>query len=153
MFKHLLVPVDGSDASLQAVKVAARFAKEQKARMTAFWAGPTWEPRMYAYVEPVPASFISPQRHSAHVKKTAKRYLDAAKSAAAAAGVRCAGAYVEGNIPYQEIIKAARRNSCDLIVMASQSRGLSRLLLGSQTAKVLANATIPVMVVRNLREW
>ena len=148
MFKHILVPVDGSAPALAAVKRAARLAREQKARVTAFWAAPTWEPNMYAYAEAVPAGFISPDEHTAHVRKTARRRLDAAKKAAAAEGVRCEGDYVEGNIPYLEIVKAARRNGCDLIVMASHSRGLERLLLGSQTSKVLAHATVPVMVCR-----
>jgi nucleotide-binding universal stress UspA family protein len=149
MFKHILVPIDGSPAALQAVKTAAAFARGQKARLTVFWAGPTWEPDMYAYARDVPAGFITPAQHSAHVRKTARRYLDAAKKAAAAAGVKCEGLFVEANFPYQEILRAARRRRCDLVVMASRSRGLSRLLLGSQTAKVLAHATIPVMVCRS----
>ena len=148
MFKNLLVPVDGSVASLQAMKVAARFAREQKARVTAFWAGPTWEPNLYGYADAVPATFVTPAQHRANVRKAARRHLNAAKKAAAAAGVRCKGVYVEGNIPYQEIVKAARRQRSDLIVMASHSSGLTRVLLGSQTHKVLAHSRIPVMIVK-----
>lgn len=149
MFRHVLVPIDGSPAALQAMKVAARFAREQRARLTAFWAAPTWEPNMYAYAGAVPAGFISPRQHSAHARNTARRYLEAAKKVAAAAGASCKGLYVEGNIPYLEIIKAARRYRCDLIVMASQTGGLPRVLLGSQTDKVLAHAPVPVMVTRH----
>jgi nucleotide-binding universal stress UspA family protein len=57
--------------------------------------------------------------------------------------------YVTGSFPYDEIIKAARRNRCDLIVMASHGRrGISKLLLGSETSKVLAHSTVPVLVCR-----
>ena len=148
MFKHIVVPIDGSRSSLAAVKCAARLAREQKARLTAFWVAPSWEPNLYAYDEKVPPGFISPSQHKAHVKKAARRRFAAARRAAGArsAAFRCE--YVEGSIPYLEIVRAARRRSCDLIVMASHSHGLSRLLLGSQASKVLAHADIPVIVCR-----
>ena len=148
MFKHILVPVDGSKPSLAAVRRAARLAREQKARLTAFWVAPGWEPNLYAYDEGVPPGFISPSQHKAHVKDAARRRFDAARKAASAEGARCGFQHVEGGVPYMEIVKAARRNRCDLIVMASHSTGLSRLLLGSQANKVLAHSTIPVMVCR-----
>ena len=149
MFKHILVPTDGSPLSQRAVERAVRFAREQKARVTGFWVGPAWEPNLYAYAEAVPPGFVSPKRHAARVRKEAAVHLAAIRKAAAAAGVRCRCAYVMGGFPYAEIVNAARRYRCDLIVMASHSRGpISRLLLGSQTSKVLAYATIPVMVCR-----
>jgi nucleotide-binding universal stress UspA family protein len=149
MFKNILVPTDGSPISRRAVKLAVRFAREQKASVTGFWAGPAWEPNLYAYSEDVPAGFISPQQHAAHVRKTADRYLAAVKKAAREAGVPCKCSYVESVFPYQEIINAARRHGCDLIVMGSHGRrGISRLLLGSQTNMVLAHSTIPVIVCR-----
>ena len=149
MFKHILVPVDGSPAALAAMKTAARFAKEQKGRVTAFWAGPNWEPNLYAYgAAPIPAGYVSPEQHSAHVRAAARRYLGAAKKIAEAEGARCGTEFVEANIPYQAIVRAARRLGCDLIVMASHTRGAARALLGSQTSKVLAHAPVPVMVVR-----
>jgi nucleotide-binding universal stress UspA family protein len=148
MFKHILVPVDGSKPSLEAVKRAARLAREQKARLTVFWVAPNWEPNLYAYEAAVPAGFISPSQHKAHVRNAARRRFTEAKKAARAGGGSCRFQYVEGSVPYLEIVKAARKNRCDLIVMASHSSGLSRLLLGSQANKVLAHATIPVMVCR-----
>lgn len=149
MFKHILVPIDGSPAALSAMKAAARFAKEQKARITAFWAGPNWEPNLYAYAAaPIPAGVITPEQHAAHVRAAARRYLGAAKQVAEAAGVRCATDYVEAGSPYVAIVEAAQRLGCDLIVMASHTRGVARALLGSQTSKVAAHARVPVMVVR-----
>jgi len=149
MFSNILVPTDGSPLSRRAVQCAVRLAREQKARVTGLWVGPAWEPNLYAYGESVPRGFVSPRQHSAHVKKAAARHLRAVKAIAAAAGVPCKCSSVEGAFPYLEIIKAARRSRCDLIVMASHSRrGISRLLLGSQTSKVLALATVPVLVCR-----
>ena len=149
MFRNILVPTDGSLLSLRAARRAVQLAREQKARVTGIWVGPAWEPNLYAYGDAVPPGFVSPRQHSAHVKKAAARHLRAVKAIAEAAGVPCKCSCVEGAFPSLEIIKAARRNRCDLIVMASHSRrGISRLLLGSQTSKVLALASVPVLVCR-----
>ncbi len=147
MFRNILVPTDGSAPSRKAIQRAVRLAKEQKARITGFYVGPPWQ--LPVYGDYMPPEMLSEKAHLAAVKKTATRYLDAVKKAAAAAGVRSRCYYVVGNYPHQEIVKAARRNRCDLIVIASHGRrGISRLLLGSETSKVLAHSTIPVMVVR-----
>ena len=149
MFRNILVPTDGSPPSRRAIERAARFAREQKARVTGLWVGPIWQPNLYAYSGDLPTGFISPDQFAAEVKKTAARHLGVVKRAASRAGVRCSCSYVRGNFPYQEIINAARRNGCDLIVMGSHGRrGISRLLLGSQTNLVLAHSPIPVLVCR-----
>lgn len=149
MFRNILVPTDGSALSRRAVVYAVRLAREQKARVTGLWVGPAWEPNLYAYGESVPRGFVSPKAHAAHIRKAGARPLGAVRKLAAAAGVPCDCSCVEGAFPYLEIIKAARRSRCDLIVMASHSRrGISRLLLGSQTSKVLALADVPVLVCR-----
>jgi nucleotide-binding universal stress UspA family protein len=147
MFRNILVPTDGSAPSRKAIKRAVQLAREQKARITGFYVGPPWQ--LPVYGEYVPPEVYSPKQHAAAVKKTAARNLGSVKKAAAAAGVRCKVAYVMGDYPYVEILKAARRNHCDLIVIASHGRrGISRLLLGSVTSKVLAHASIPVLVCR-----
>jgi len=149
MFKSILVPTDGSPRSRRAVMRAVRLAKEQKAPIIGFWVGPAWEPNLYAYAKDVPPGFVSPAQHAAHVRKTADRYLAVVKKAARAAGTPCTCLYVESMFPHMEIINAARRNRCDLIVMASHGRrGISRLLLGSETSKVLAHSKVPVLVCR-----
>ena len=149
MFRNILVPTDGSPLSRRAVEYAVRLAKEQKARVTGLWVGPAWEPNLYAYGNSVPPGFVSRKQHAARVRRAGARYLRAVAQAAKAAGVRCKCICAEGAFPYLEIIKTARRGGCDLIVMASHSRrGISRLLLGSQTSKVLALADIPVLVCR-----
>ena len=145
MFRNILVPTDGSALSRKAIQRAVRFAREQKARVTGFYVGPIWQ--LPVYGEYMPPEVISPKEHARAVRKTAARYLSAVKRAAAAAGVRSRCYYVMGEHPYEEIVKAARRNRCDLIVIASHGRrGISRLLLGSETSKVLAHSAIPVMV-------
>ena len=147
MFRSILVPTDGSPLSRRAVQCAVRLAREQKARVTGLWVDPAWEPNLYAYGDSVPPGFVSRKQHAARVRKAGARHLKAVKEIAAAAGVPCKCSCVEGVFPYLEIIKAARRSRCDLIVMASHSRrGISRLLLGSQTSKVLALADVPVLV-------
>ena len=149
MFRNILVPTDGSALSRRAVRRAVQLAKEQKARVTGLWVGPAWEPNLYAYGDTVPPGFVSKKQHAARVRRAGTRVLQAVKEAAAGARVRCECASVEGGFPYIEIVKAARRKHCDLIVMASHSRrGVSRLLRGSQTSKVLALAEIPVLVCR-----
>lgn len=149
MYRNILVPTDGSAPSRRAVRRAVQLAKEQKARVIGFWVGPVWEPNMVAYSVDVPPGFISPSQHAARIRKTAERYLAVVRRAAAAAGVPCKCAHVEGVFPYLEIIKAARRNRCDLIVMGSHGRrGISRLLLGSQAGMVLAHSTLPVLICR-----
>ena len=149
VFKNILVPTDGSAPSRRAVKCAVRLAKQQKARVIGLWVGPAWEPNLYAYGDVVPRGFVSRKQHAARVRSAGAHQLRAVRNAAAAAGVRCTCVTVEGAFPYLEIVKIARRERCDLIVMASHSRsGISRLLLGSQTSRVLALAGIPVLVCR-----
>ena len=147
MFKNILVPTDGSPLSGRAIKRAVNLAKEQKARVTALYVGPEWRPT--AYWDSSLNGGVKPAQHAANVQETADRILGVVKKAAAAAGVPCACSHVMGSFPYEEIVKASQRNGCDLIVMASHGRrGISRLLLGSETSKVLAHSKIPVLVER-----
>ena len=147
MFRRILVPTDGSAPSRRAIHRAVQFAKEQKARVHAFYAGPPWQ--LPVYSDYVPPEVISPKEHARAVRKTAARHLGAVKKAARAAGVRASVRYVLGAHPYNEIVKEARRRRCDLIAIASHGRrGISRLLLGSETAKVLAHSAVPVLVFR-----
>ena len=149
MFRNILVPTDGSPPARRAIERAVRFAREQEAQVIGLWIGPTWQPNLYAYAGELPKGFISPAQFAANVRKTAARRLSAIKHAAKAAGVKCRCKWVRSNFPYLEIINAARRNGCDLIVMGSHGRrGIAKLLLGSQTNLVLAHSTIPVMVCR-----
>lgn len=147
MFRNILVPTDGSALSRKAIKRAMKLAEGRKARVSGLYVAPPWRP--IADGDGWIAGSVSPQQHAANIKKAADRYLAVVKKAAAAAGVTCSCAYVSGEFPYLEIVKAAHRNRCDLILMASHGRrGISRLLLGSETSKVLAHSSVPVLVCR-----
>ena len=147
MFRNILVPTDGSTLSRRAIKRAIQLAKEQKGRVTGFYVGPPWKPR--GNDESIPYRMVSPEEHAANVKHVADRILNTVKKASAKAGVPCTCSYSTGDYPYLKIVEAANRNGCDLILMATHGRrGISRLLLGSETSKVLAHSSIPVLVCR-----
>jgi nucleotide-binding universal stress UspA family protein len=147
MYKHLLVPTDGSPLSRRTIRHAARFARRLGAKITGFYVAPTYH--IEVYTDYVPPDMISPQEHAAQAKKTAARHLEDVRKAADAERVRCDGYYVLSDFPAEAIVKAARKYKCDLIYMGSHGRsGISKLLLGSQTSKVLAQSRIPVLVHR-----
>jgi nucleotide-binding universal stress UspA family protein len=148
MFKHILLPTDGSKLSERAVKTGLQFAKSIKAAVTAVHVIPEF--RMVVeegFVSPVGAELK--QRFEKESREHAKKMLAKVEKAADDAGVKCTAVSVVGDYPYQRIIEVAKKNKCDLIMMASHGRrGISSLLLGSETAKVLTHSKIPVLVVR-----
>ncbi|MBI4196159.1 MAG: universal stress protein [Betaproteobacteria bacterium] len=147
MYKNILIPTDGSPLSRKAAQEAIEFARGQGAKVVALYVAPAYQPKVYA--DFVPADFVTPREYAATVRKTSARHLDFIKKLADKAGVPCACLHAMSDFPYVEIIKAAQRQRCDLIFMASHGRrGLSRLLLGSETSKVLSHSKIPVLVHR-----
>jgi len=147
MFKHILVPTDGSTLSLRAAKNAVRFAKAHGARITAFYAAPEYHPNIAG--DYIPANFVPPSAFEKQIQKTADKYLDQIKKLAAVGDIPCSGSYASSDSPYQAIIKAAKANKCDLIFMASHGRsGIAGLLIGSETNKVLTHCKLPVLVYR-----
>jgi nucleotide-binding universal stress UspA family protein len=145
MFKHILVPTDGSKLSEKALRQAMAFARQISARVTALHVMPK-----------AAASRAQPQvgrlaRGAGERTRAddANRFLRFAQRLANSAGVQCDVAEACGDQPYKEIIKAAGREGCDLIMMASHGRrGIESLLLGSQTQKVLSHSRTPVLVYR-----
>ena len=147
MFKHILVPTDGSTLSLRAVKNAVRFAKVHGARITAFYAAPEYHPNIAG--DYLPANFVPLGVYQKEVKKPADKYLAQVKKRADIGGVACSGLFASNDSPYQAIIKAAKEKKCDLIFMASHGRsGIAGLLIGSETNKVLTHCKLPVLVYR-----
>jgi nucleotide-binding universal stress UspA family protein len=148
MYKHILLPTDGSKLSIKAVKQGVRLAKSLRAKVTAIHVMPEYQMVMDETF--ATASIVSfQQQFDEESKKRAKKILERAKTEAAAAKVACLGVVVTSRAPYDAIIRQAKKSRCDLIVMASHGRkGLSSLLLGSETAKVLTHSKIPVLVVR-----
>jgi len=145
MFKHLLLPTDGSPSSEDAIRQAIAFAKGAQAQVTGLYVMPEFHVLTYRVeeVEDTKAEFAADCR--AH----AKQYLDVIQQAAGDAGVSCRTVSVSSDHPFEAIIESAEKNACDLIVMASHGRqGLRALLLGSETLKVLTHSKIPVLVFR-----
>lgn len=144
MFKRILFPTDGSDITNKAVQTALSLARLSGAEI-----------RVLAVKEPFPYSAVSemqpvpPQEFFDAQERVASARVKAVTAAADAAGVPCRGHTVEGLHPWEAILDHAKAESCDLIVMASHGRrGVSALLLGSETQKVLTHSTLPVLVVR-----
>jgi nucleotide-binding universal stress UspA family protein len=147
MFRNILVPTDGSALSRKAVKKAVALAKKTGARVTGFHVAPSYKFNIYA--EYIPPDFIVPREYEARQKKVATRHLEIIKKECGAAGVRCTTWSVCSDFPADAIVKAAKKSKCDLIAMASHGRsGFSKLLLGSETQKVLAGTSIAVLVLR-----
>jgi nucleotide-binding universal stress UspA family protein len=147
MFKHILVPTDGSQLSSDAAARAVTFAKEVGARVTFFFAKPDYPVAFYgegALIDPT-----TPERFSEMADRQAQDILAQCEVIAGQSGVLCSLLANVSDVPYQAIIDAATSTGCDLIFMASHGRrGFSGLLLGSETQKVLTHSTIPVLVYR-----
>jgi nucleotide-binding universal stress UspA family protein len=148
MFKHILVPSDGSKLSEKAVKRAIEFAKQMGAHLTALHVTPEYR-AMTDEGFLVPSSQMLRKRFEDESAARAKKMLAAIEREAKAAGVACDTVAAANDAPYEEIVKQAKKRKCDLIMMSSHGRrGISGLLLGSETAKVLTHSTIPVLVYR-----
>lgn len=147
MYKHILIPTDGSKLSDRAVAHALALAQATGARVTGLFVAPAPTPLLFKGLLPV--RHLQPDEHAALTARAAARYLGAIEKAAEQAGVPCASVTVTGEYPADTILATATRRKCDLIVMASHGRrGLAGVLLGSETQKVLTHAKVPVLVVR-----
>ena len=144
MFQRILVPTDGTDITKKAVETAVGLARSLGARLYAL-----------SVKEPFPYSAISemqptpPQEFYDAQERIAAARVQAVRDACGAVGLTCEAATIEALHPWEAIIDYAKQQDCDLIVMASHGRrGVSALLLGSETQRVLIHTTIPVLIVR-----
>jgi nucleotide-binding universal stress UspA family protein len=144
MFKRILVPTDGSDITAQAVQTSIALARSLGAQLFTI-----------SVKEPFPYSAISemqptpPQEFFDAQERIAAKRVQAVTEACKAAGVTCQAHTVEALHPWEAIIDHAKSKDCDLLVMASHGRrGVSALLLGSETQKVLTHSKVPVLIVR-----
>ena len=142
MFKHLLIPTDGSELSEAAIQAGVQFAKTINAKVTGFYAMPMFNMLVHG-----PAGSI--EDFVRDCKAHADRFLAVITRAAKAADVPCETALQTSDQPYEAIIATAKEKGCDLILMASNGRrGVQAFLLGSETQKVLTHSKIPVLVFR-----
>jgi nucleotide-binding universal stress UspA family protein len=145
MFKHILLPTDGSTLSQLAIQKGVQFAKSMKAKITGISVMP--EQRYYLYQTDIIVQ-VKEETVKQH-RLQASRSLSVIEKAAQDAGVPCETLCEISDYPYEAIIKAAEKRGCDLIMMASHGqRGIQALLLGSETQKVLTHSRIPVLVIR-----
>jgi nucleotide-binding universal stress UspA family protein len=147
MYKHILVATDGSKLSQKAVTHAIALAQALGAKLTVFYASPDYPLPAYAdgvVYEPVPK-----KEYAALATQEADKILSAIAEKAEAGGLECATVHTIAPAPWEAILAAAKKAKADAIVMASHGRrGVSALLLGSETQKVLTHSKIPVIVVR-----
>jgi nucleotide-binding universal stress UspA family protein len=145
MYTHILIPTDGSDLSRMAIRQGVAFAKSIRAKVT----GITISAPFHAFAfEPVMVT-ETPQLYEKNCAARAGSYLATVREVAAAAGVPCDVVHVVHEHPYDAIISEANARGCDLIFMASHGRkGISALVLGSETTKVLTHSKIPTLVCR-----
>jgi nucleotide-binding universal stress UspA family protein len=145
MYKHILLPTDGSELSKRAVNHGIALAKALNARLTALVVS---TPIHTLIVEPDLVTQPFDEYKKLIVDQTEK-YLGMVRDSAVASGVTCDGVRIEHGLPYEAIIDTATKKGCDLIVMASHGlSGVSPIMLGSETLKVLTQTKIPVLVYR-----
>lgn len=145
MFKHILLPTDGSAMSDMASQKCIALAKEAGAQVSAIYAVPEFH--VFAYEPGIVTD--TPEQYQLDSEARARSILARVERAANEAGVACTTLHVYNDHPYEAIIAAAREHECDLICMASHGhKGVKGLLLGSETQKVLTHTDIPVLVYR-----
>jgi len=145
MYQHILIPTDGSELSQQAIEHGVALAKSVNAKVTVMTVTAPFQ--LFA-IEPGIVT-DTPEQYEKRAAALAAKDLNAAMEVAKAAGISCDIIRVEHEHPYRAIIDTAAQKSCDLIVMASHGRrGISAVVLGSETVKVLTHSAVPVLVVR-----
>jgi nucleotide-binding universal stress UspA family protein len=147
MFKHILIPTDGSPVSAKAMKAGLEFARQSGAKVTGYYA-----------VEPVPShlygeGYIADRQMIAEFEKrhraAARKHVAVLARQAHKAGVRFQSLVQTARTPYEGIVDAAQKRNCDLVLMASNGRrGFARMTLGSVTDKVIQLSKVPVLVYR-----
>ncbi len=151
MYERILLPVDGSEASKKAAKTGISIAKLTGANAIALYVippptpGDIWD--VWTPSDSEEAKRFK-QKFEEHLKTIANCYLSEIKKIADQQGVSCELLSLRGDSPADEIIKIAEQKNCDLIVMASQSKGGISAVIGSVTLRVISKSRIPVLVYR-----
>lgn len=149
MFKHILVPTDGSRLAMKGVRSGIKLAKSLGAKISAVYVIPPYQPAMYGEAAAFYVDALSKTSYDEAARKNAQKALAAVEREARTARVRCSTVSVVAPLPWQGILRAARGRRCDAIAMASHGYGgLGGLILGSETTRVLAHSRIPVLVSR-----
>jgi nucleotide-binding universal stress UspA family protein len=152
MYRHILIPTDGSELSEMAVQHGVALAKSINAKVTGLTVSTPFHPFTLG-PHPFAVGPLMPldtgEEYQECMEAVCASYLSAVKNAATAAGVTCDTVHAEHDQPYLAIIDTAARKLCDLIVMASHGRRrASAIVLGSEAFKVLTHSSIPVLIYR-----
>jgi len=144
MFKHILIPTDGSPVAKRAAKACIGLARRLGAKVTAYCATEALQP---GYIDGYVHTQGQLDGFEKRACKAGQKRLDAIGKIARSAGVPFSTVVATAPTPYEGIIAVAKKRKCDAIFMASHGRrGISRLIMGSVTQKVLAHSRIPVVV-------
>lgn len=144
MFKHILLPVDGSLTAGPGVRKCLAFAKDAGATVNVIHVLAATLPGAGSAMS---EEFVRELRRAADAH--ARQILEAVQCEARELGVPCKIELMHHDQPYRMIIDAARDGDCDLICMTSHGRqGASAGILGSETQKVLTHSQVPVLVFR-----
>ncbi|MGB0084386.1 MAG: universal stress protein [Rhodomicrobiaceae bacterium] len=145
MYKHILIPTDGSELAAKAIHQGLALAKALGAEVTIATASEPWDAVVVGEV----AVVLPPEEYDRIASESASKILAAAKALADQDGVACKTLHIKGQHAAEGIIEAAKEKGADLIVMASHGRrGVSRLILGSQAYEVVSHSTLPVLIIR-----
>ena len=148
MFKHILVPTDGSPLAQETARQAVELAKRLDARITAYHAKPDLA-AAYFYGEEAKTASPPLEQFNQQIDKEVQRNLSYIETLCHAAAVPCDTVSTANNSPYEAILDAAARSGADLIFMASHGRtGIKAKILGSETLRTLTHSPIPVLVYR-----
>lgn len=148
MFKHILIPTDGSAVANKAVKAGIQMAKDLGAKVTGYYAIEALQAPIYGEGYLMSNSKMAKALQQ-RAREIGEKQLEKIAKAARAAGVPFRALVTVAETPYDGIIAAAKEQKCDGIFMASHGRsGLADLILGSVTHKVLTHSKLPVMVYR-----
>ena len=149
MYKHILLPTDGSPLSSRAAQQAIGLAKALGARVTVLQVTGGYRQVYESEGFVMPGIKSLEKQFEIETNARAQQVLDSVKAAAGQAGVECKTLIATSDLPHEAIVKQASKQKCDLIMMASHGRrGLQAVLLGSETQKVLTHSKIPVLVCR-----
>lgn len=146
MFRHILIPTDGSALALKAAKAAIRYAADHGSKVTVFHAIDAWQPAYTSAFAADARSFVNFEKRA---QEAGEAVVEDVRRLAEAAGVPCASLVSKVRTPYEGIVDAARKRKCDLIWIAPHGRrGMARLMLGSVSQKVVSLADVAVLVYR-----
>jgi nucleotide-binding universal stress UspA family protein len=147
MYQRILVATDGSSLSKKAIKAAIDLAALCGAELVALKVVPRY-PQSY-FEGGIALQPEEVRRVESQWAEEGQAVVDAVKKSALGKGVTAKAITVKSDVVSDALLAAAKKQQCDLIVMASHGRkGIKRLLLGSETQHVLTHATIPVLILK-----